>query len=668
MKLEKSFISFRIGTGQWLPQERFDELMALFSKYKNVTDEITFFTSETHAPLPLVEIQRRADILSERMKSARQFGYKTGVNVLATIGHHEENLPNSLHGNYTHLTDIDGKISQGTYCPNDVKFCEEYVKPLYEMITNSNPDYIWVDDDVRLRGHKPIMNTCFCDNCLKIFNKETGKNFSSREELKSAFNHGTSEERIEIRNAWLRHNSKTIGNFLELIEHTIHSIAPGMPIGFMDGSRFYEGYDLPGWAETLSGSDHSPVLWRPGGGTYTDECLDRIFNKANVMGYEAASLPDNVTCIESELESFSYQRLKKSEQYTLLEAACYIAAGCTGTAFNVLSLNDEPLDEYESLMGRIAEGRPFLDLLVKNLSGKSPAGIGLAWNRDLFAAKNLTGDWFDETGGLPGFCNADEIFKIGLPTAYKMDHANVIALSGHAVSVMDDGQIRNVLSRGVYMDGEALDLLNKRGFQELTGFVADNITNIDNIERLSEHSLNDGFAGRCRNGRQSFWPCPAYSLTPTSEKAEILAAGVDYNYQETAKCVAGVFENSLGGRICVAGYYPWEQLQYLFKTIQLKRIMRWLSKDTLGAYIESYHRITLWDRISDDDQHSTVLVNASLDPSKNVELLLRTESQRIKITDMYSCESEIQTISTNSRYRKVVIPTLQPWHIYLVNT
>jgi hypothetical protein len=50
--MQKAFISFRIGFPQWMPENRFRELLALFERYRGVTDEVTFFTSETHPPPP----------------------------------------------------------------------------------------------------------------------------------------------------------------------------------------------------------------------------------------------------------------------------------------------------------------------------------------------------------------------------------------------------------------------------------------------------------------------------------------------------------------------------------------------------------------------------------------------------------------------------------------
>jgi hypothetical protein len=102
----------------------------------------------------------------------------------------------------------------------------------------------------------------------------------------------------------------------------------------MDGSRFYEGFDLNTWAEALAGVDDVEVYWRPGGGAYTEQDLDAFIKKSHAMGIDAAVLPEKVRSIQSEIECFPYERLAKSTQAVAFEAAIYIAAGCTGAAYN----------------------------------------------------------------------------------------------------------------------------------------------------------------------------------------------------------------------------------------------------------------------------------------------------------------------------------------------
>ncbi|MDQ1318262.1 MAG: hypothetical protein QG588_1922, partial [Candidatus Poribacteria bacterium] len=499
-EIEKAFISFRIGVHLWINDNRFKELMQLFETYKGVTDEVTFFTSETHPPLPIKTIEERANILAERMPKVREIGYKTGINILSTIGHHNENLPNSLSDDYTRMTDLDGNVCHGSFCPND-QAMREYIKRLYQIITLTSPDYIWIDDDVRLFGHMPITCGCFCDNCLAIFEEEFGIKYT-RNKLKDAFNNGDIETKLNIRKKWLQHNRNTMARLFELIEKSVHDLKPDMPIGFMTGDRFFEGYDFDRWAEILSGKNKAEVFWRPGGGNYTDTVLDGIAGKSHDIGRQVAFLPQSIVSIQSELENFTYERLKKSAHATALESASHIASGCTGTAFNVLSMYDEPLDEYIPLVAKIRKVRPFLDLLAKNIKREEPIGLYTGWVKDSFVARNIYGgDWFSGADCVTAHANV--ILSTGIPAAYSIHNAKVTALCGDGVVALRDYEIKKILSSGVYMDAQALKRLNEMGYSDLTGFDVSGGIDHDCIEQLADHHINGSFAGRNRDCRQS---------------------------------------------------------------------------------------------------------------------------------------------------------------------
>ena len=420
----KAYISFRVGLGQSLPPQRYQALLDLFDKYKGVTDDITFFTAGTHAPLPLDVFQQRMLIFKERMQQARKRGYHTGINILGTIGHHSENLGNSIKGNYINVTDINGQVSLGSYCPNDVNY-REYIRAVYQAMASAGPDYIWIDDDIRLAGHMPVSFVCFCDHCLEIFEKECGKKYS-RETLKKAFDTGSVTEKLALRNEWLQHNRNTISNLFSFIEQTVHHVKPGLPIGFMTGDRFYEGYDFENWAKLLSGPSQSAVMWRPGGGFYQDNVNSELVQKSHDIGRQVSALPPYITSIQSEIENFPYQRLKKAANIVALEASSHIAAGCTGAAFNVLSFYDEPLDEYEPLMAKLKQTRPFLDLMVRSMGREPLSGVFTFWNKNSFSANNAeSGNWLNS--GNPVVRH--EFYDIGLPATYSGKVAAVVVQS-----------------------------------------------------------------------------------------------------------------------------------------------------------------------------------------------------------------------------------------------
>jgi hypothetical protein len=659
-KTDKAFISFRIGVSQWVSEKRCNELFDLFDKYKGVTDEITFFHSVTHAPIPLDVFSQRVEILKVRMEQARKRGYRTGINVLTTIGHHNENLDNSLKGDYTYMTDITGAVSHGSFCPNDENM-RGYIHKIYQLTAKANPDYIWIDDDVRF-GHMPIGLGCFCDNCLAIFKNETGVKYT-RESLLKAMNEGTVEGKLRLREAWLQHNRNTISTLFLLIEKTVHEINPGIPLGFMTGDRFFEGYDFDNWAKILAGPNNDPVMWRPGGGFYNDVNTSELVGKSHDIGRQISVLPRNITSIQSEIECFPYQRLKKAANIVALEASSHIAAGCTGAAFNVLSFYDEPLDEYEPLLARLQQARPFFDLMAKSLDRSEITGIHTFWNKNSYISGNLKeGNWLNSGNPVTGH----DIYNIGLPACYSGKVAQVTILGKNNIFALSKEEILNLLSGGIYMDAEALQQLNDMGFGELTGFEVVKSENKDRIEKFTSNSINGAFAGRERDNRQSFWKSLASSLRSTNDNAQVLSGLIDYTGNEVSSCTMGIFENKNGGRICVSGYYPWSFMENLSKSSQMKALFRWLSKDKLSGYISSFHRINLWIREPQNGRIALSFTNSSFDPAKNVVLMLHTEIKTIKLYDMKCMETIIQSSGEDGPYQKFIIPEVDPWQARLL--
>lgn len=658
----KAFISFRIGLGQSLPDKRFNELLNYFDNYKDITSEITFFTSGTHPPIPLDVFNERVSILNSRMDETRERGYKTGINVLNTVGHLNENLPNSLQGNYTRMTDINGNVCMGAFCLNDERYQEEYIKEIYKATAMANPDYIWIDDDVRLQGYGPVGYACFCDNCLDIFAKEYGTKYT-RESLKEEMDQGPIDKKLKLRANWLQHNRNSIARLFSLIEKTVHEVKPEIPIGFMTGDRFYAGYDFENWAKILSGPNNIPVMWRPGGGAYNDFSPYGFIAKAHDIGRQVSELPNEVVSIQSEIENFPYQQLRKAANMVAFEAATYIASGCTGAAFNVLTFYDEPLDEYQLLAKKLQNIRPFLDLMVKNLGRIPLVGVRTYWNKNSAIAGNpVNGSWFDSSTPLSSY----EIYNIGIPTSYSEKNALVTILGKDIVYSLSKEEIRKLLSSGVYMTAEALQQINDMGFSDLTGFEIIGSETTDRIEKLVEHPLNGSFVGRLRDNRQSFWMTPAYTFKKTNKKAQVLSGLIDYTEKNVGECSMGIFENSLGGRICVAGYYPLTFNENLSKSSQMKSVFRWLSNDKLPGYIASFHKINLWIREPKNDKIAIAFTNSSFDQAKEVVLMLRTNRKTIRIYDMGCSETVVYSSGTDGPYQKFIIPSVEPWQVRLI--
>lgn len=667
---KKRINTLRVIRPNWNNDERFQAMMKLLKKYECGIGSITFLTAFNHAPLTVEEMEKSLVRIKECMEEARRQGYQAGINIIATIGHHSENQDYCLQGDYTHMTGIDGRICQGSFCMNDKTYLEEYVVPVYRMMAETKPDFIWIDDDVRCR-HVPVGYGCFCDNCIKIFNEENRTSYT-RKSLRDELNRGN----VELRKKYLKKNSDSIVNLMKLIGTTVREVSDKIKLGFMTGDRFFEGYEFERYAEALSDGGKYEIMWRPGGGAYTDHSFDDIVEKAGEIGRQCAYLPDYVTTIQSEIENFPYDIIQKSPQSTAQEILLHIAAGCNGAALNILPGvtdvrdlaepdHDEPIEAIEKHLQKIDEVYKFESLLVDKIYKLSPCGVHTGWKTDSQAA--VSGDEWTECKATIEFGNyANELLDLGLPQAYHLEQAQVVVLRKKAAAVMSDEEIKNILSGGVYMDAEALDYINARGFYEYTGFRLGKEHPFDAHEHYLNDVLNYGIVGGKRNCRQPFYPGESFSLIPTNKDARMLSELVDYHSVRMADCALGVFENKLGGRICVAGYYPFNKVSFRQKSIQIKRIFSYLSGDGLLAYVKSHERARLWSYKGVDKSY-VVLFNITNDGYENIEIVLNTDVDTVKVYDRFHVEDYTEIKLEEEKGEKLLkVEKMLPYEMLLI--
>ena len=655
--------SLRVHYRTWSDEERCREQLDLLREFRAPIDEVAFFTGDTHPPLPLVEVRRRAAVLQSIITEYQSLGLRGGINHLATIGHTDENPENSLNEPWQHLVDKSGAVSKSCYCAADPAV-QTYVHECYAALAAAGPEFIWIDDDVRLESHLPAISfACFCPFCLADFGVETGATWT-REGLLAAFKELPSPQRMELRRRWLEHSRQYIARILRLARAGTDSVAPDIGLGFMTGEAICGwGYEV--WTDAMAGSQRLNVKFRPGGGFYSDDHPTALLAKCHSVGRQNAFVPAAVTDIQYENENFPYIRLNKSRAAYLAEMAGAIAAGCTGVALNTLGISGDPLEEYRPYFDALKNARPFFDELVATC-GRSPCeGVWTAFGPDHSAALDPDGEWPGPGVWGGDFHALNELFTLGLPAAYTRCGAALTLLTGDNVLEWSTEQLREFFAGGVLLDGPALQRLAELGLAGWAGFEIAGTRDVDTIERFTADPLNGRFAGWHRDCRPSFFPQPTYLLRPTASAARPLAECENFTPTNYG-CCAGVFENGMGGRVAVLGYFPWNMLGNLAKTTQLRNVTRWLSRDRLPAYIASYHRIALWCRRDATGRPAYVLINASMDSAEGVVLKACDLTASFHALDMQGDRSTLIAGDTDGPYRSLPLPPLPPWSALLV--
>jgi hypothetical protein len=354
---------------------------------------------------------------------------------------------------------------------------------------------------------------------------------------------------------------------------------------------------------------------------------------------------------------------------TVLEAAVDLAAGSTGTAFNVLSMFDEPLDEYAPFLEKVRTARPFYDLVVSTFQRSPCEGLWPAWNKEVYIVERLE-DWFQRSIELVYSCGGGlrEVFEVGIPCAYSKEGAKVAAFGGNAPLAFDKEELKEIMAGGVIMDVPALKCLWRMGLGELAGFEPAGQREDDSIEVLTSHPLNGDFAGRKRDCRQSFkWMSEetAYLIQPVSEEAQVLSTVVDYGGKHYGATM-GTFENTLGGRVAVCGYFPWRFVHNLSKSSQMKSVVRWLSKDTLPAYVESFEKVNIWCRKTPAGGNGIFVLNSSFDVIDDLRIHVLTDKDELSVFDMDCREEKTHRCCNYGKYGEFSIRNLKPWTAVLV--
>jgi hypothetical protein len=659
--------SLRIHYPTWSEPARLQNLLETLDCVPGLFEEVALFTAYTHTPMPLDELKRRAAQAAEVLPVFKARGLSAGINHLPTIGHLEENAPNALAEPWQRLVDKSGAVSAGCYCPADPDV-KGYIRDSYTLLAAAHPDFIWVDDDLRLESHAPFVSfACFCPRCLEEFSAETGREWT-RESLLAAFAGAEpAADRLALRRKWLRRNHRLVTDTLALIRKAVDASDPTVELGLMTAEINYTGYLDDDWIDAMAGPRRLPVRHRPGGGFYLDDVPGQLFDKLLSVGRQMAFLPDTLHDVQYEHENFPYQGLGKSRTLFTAEISGALGAGCTGAALNLLDICGNPAEEALPFLQAVAAMRPFHEQIVATC-GRSPCeGFWTPFTPLHFAAMVPEGEW-PGWGCWGGDMNAvTGLCRFGTPSASRSDAALGALLTSHALREWNAEELREILSKGVILDGPALAYLNAAGLGDLTGWEVVDRQTADMRERFTDDPLNGRFAGWIRDCRPSFWPRETHFLRATRDGARPLAEAADFSGQNPRVC-EGVYENALGGRVAVLGYYPWDMIAGLPKVTQLQNLADWVTGHRLPVQITSFHRVAVWTRRDAQGRPAAVLLNLSNDAAEGVRLRVRHDAAHPLGMLSDNATWEILCPAKDWKQGEIVVtlPPIPAWHAALV--
>ena len=658
----KLTLSWRIGLIQWETDEAFERLLGLLDEHREIVDEVALFETVTHhLYIPLEDYARRMELATKRLDAFRRAGVASvGINVLCTIGHINEAWSYMPPLPFQAMVGHDGSVSTGSACPNTPEM-RTYVRAKYELVARARPDFIWVDDDIRMHHHGVAWG-CFCPTCLALFAAQVGRPYS-REELVEAFD---APEQQRVRERWVEQNIASLQSLLaecrEAIRRTDEQIGIGLMTAGAEWST-YSGQAFDRWFTALGATKA-----RPGGGFYEDATPIAMLGKALSCGRQRAILPKGVPDVQYELENFPYQRLKKSATAVVNECSLALAYGLNGIAFNMLGMTPN-FENSLPWMAALPAVRPKWEAWVDHTAGLPTAGLWPAWSSRLMARRTIRPgeSWL---GGSPrhNVSLPNVLGEIGLPLAADAPGCAVV-LCGRVAEAFSDDELGAMLAGGVLMDTIALDILTERGLEHLTGVRL--AQRLDNglMERFTDDPLNGPAACEFRDARIEFWGDASGLgdvLEPTASGVRVLTTIEDYFNRPRGPGMTA-FENELGGRVVVTGYAPWIFLHSVGKRLQLQNVADWISRDAMPVRVEEAVRLVPVARLSADRRRGAVmLVNAGLDPIREATVHLRVPASRARLLTPGRLEADADLRHLDDGVGRLVLNDMEPWGLRAV--
>ncbi len=659
----KKMNSIRVGVPIWDNSEKLREFLDILKKYPCGIERISLFVNDAHTPMKLEAMEKRAKRAELAIERFTAEGYKAGINILSTVGHHPDYAESTFYGDYCQMTNVYGEDIKAVYCMNDDRYLHDYVEPLYRLIAATGAEHIWIDDDIRF-GHGGIGKGCFCRCCMETFNSQLGTDYT-RAELGKILDSGD----IEMRKRWLKFSAQRISKILRTCGRAARSVNPNVKMGLMIGEQFDAGYDTAGWADALSDGGKYEIMWRPGCGAYSDRNFDDIIQKREQIGRINVGLPDCVTEIYSELENCTNQLTEKTPVSTALEVGIMQAAGCTGAALNLIPVHLADLEMYLRAIDRLV---PFYSLMQEKIGHRQPDGICAGWRWDDSAGTTDVSmesdrDWAHWFGSGDRYASeARSLFEFGLPQCFDPKKACVRIMRKTALAAWSDEEVRELLHGNVMLDAIAVGDLTSRGMAELIGVDRGRSYPADlSTEIFARHRCNAGMEGQ-QHGLGFMNCAETIELLPVSERTEIVSSMYcAANGGEHVPCAVTMFENEFGGRVLASGFSPFTFIGSRYKSTQLKRLLLELSGYTLPSYVDSLCRVHNHSFV-DGERTVVVLINTCNEPFEAVDLAVKTEKGEASVWHQDCVCRRVKTEKGEHGYRTVTVDRLPPFEMVLI--
>lgn len=646
----------RLGSATQKNPKFIDNLIKEITSHPGSCDEVWFATDYGFPPLSVHE--KSAEVLKASADKFRKAGVRVSLQLSNSIGHGQYMRSQNCTGlvspesKVRHMVDADGTEAGYCFCWNDSVFREYTFSALKYYLRAVKPYCLWVDDDFRAVNHDPVSHGCFCDGCMALFNERYGTDFD-RESLVEAIH-----KDIEIRKKHIEFLRSTLGDFMYELGRTVHSEVPDCRMGLQGcANGGYTGFGYGFAFDRMKEATGFAPFYRAGGGSYNDYSPADFINKSSFIAYQHFMLPDYVEDRRPEIESLPDVVFGKSIAGTCFETTCYLASGSTAMSYAILMNDYEPMSWHGEMLSAFASHRKYWEKLsaiskTSTISGLTP-----------FFPKTA---YLKESKELFDYSKEEKFFAEGLrycavPVAFTKREEDVYIINGRIAESLSKNETEFLLSKSVVCDGEAVKILNERGF--IKDVDAKEISVQELRERFCDHIINKDATNRTWGGqiwRRNDYEIVGENLEPVCEYYYSGAGG-----KENRGISAAVFTTPKGAKWTAFGFDLWSRTKSTEKRSQLLDTCEYISGRRFIAELATPIQACVYPAVNDSGRCTAVsVINCTVGESGELKIIIRNpESTRFTFMSQYLPERELTAVKLSENEYEVTMPSICGWSV-----
>lgn len=636
---------------------------------------IAFEFNRDKSYIPLEELRRRIENVKPQIDRIRELGFKIDINVGITLGHGDngDDGPEKLYGvKFQNFIGHDGSIARSSFCFLDKNY-RNYILEKYRLFALLNPDIIWIDDDLRLVWHWPVIYGCFCELHMEKFNKTFGTSFT-RETLLKEFLKETFPEPNDIRIKWIDLSGELLLEFLKEITEAVYKVSPNTKMGLMNCMIFvnsWSGLELEKTLNVLS-TPKEPAVIRPGALQYTDEYLYGYLFKANSIATLNSCL-DRKYQSYSEIENYTHSSFEKSNTSLRLETLLYILiGGCNGHTFNLADYFGNPWRDYRSKFETLGNIKPYLETVLNAIKNKRQKGIKEIISEKYAKYCNIKREARENISS-PREIWSNMLSINGIARGFEDKPPYLI--SGDNILCLEKEEILKILSSSVFLDWKAAYNLQEMGYggEKYLGvkLIDKNIEGAN--EKFTKHDFNREYKDTWYFSREN-----TKIIEILSHKVEVITEICSINEPDRFYPGICLYENELKGRIAILPqsldedgnfgkphYFNNRLFNFVGRRVQLRNILEWLCRGAIPCYVDSpegFVAVSCWEN---EKECVIGLFNLSLDTQNRCKVYIESDATHYRLLEILPDGSIVESnskflLKREDRYLTVEVESLYP--------